>query len=165
MIFRENSLLKSFSYWGDPTGRDPTHIYDLRRYVLKPGQMIEWANNWVKGTVMVLYWYWSRYHVPSRGEPGRGRMVHSSGQSVHCVPLVGVRIDGAQEGGARGDLVQGGLGSDGRVYWSVLQYHYITPELDDYSTPYPQDEVADHAAHVLLATQMKMEKENFVEKI
>lgn len=60
------SLLKAFSYWGDPKPREPEHVYDLRRYVLRvshrigcahfakrcflqPGQMIEWANNWVKG--------------------------------------------------------------------------------------------------------------------
>uniref|UniRef100_A0A914CUZ5 NIPSNAP domain-containing protein n=1 Tax=Acrobeloides nanus TaxID=290746 RepID=A0A914CUZ5_9BILA len=46
---RRNVLTKPFSYWGDPKPRDPSHIYDLRSYVLKPGTMIEWGNAWAKG--------------------------------------------------------------------------------------------------------------------
>uniref|UniRef100_A0A915DTK9 NIPSNAP domain-containing protein n=1 Tax=Ditylenchus dipsaci TaxID=166011 RepID=A0A915DTK9_9BILA len=40
---RRTVVAKSFSYWGEPQPRDPSHIYDLRSYVLKPGSMIEWA--------------------------------------------------------------------------------------------------------------------------
>ena len=32
---RRTILLRSFSYWGEPKPRSPTHIYDLRSYVLK----------------------------------------------------------------------------------------------------------------------------------
>ncbi|KAI6228706.1 NIPSNAP domain containing protein [Aphelenchoides fujianensis] len=46
---RRTVLTKPFSYWGEPTEREPSHIYDLRSYVLKPGTMIEWANAWNNG--------------------------------------------------------------------------------------------------------------------
>lgn len=46
---RRNVLTRPFSYWGDPKDREPSHIYDLRTYVLKPGTMIEWGNAWAKG--------------------------------------------------------------------------------------------------------------------
>lgn len=32
---RRSVLTKPFSYWGEPKERDPSHIYDLRSYVLK----------------------------------------------------------------------------------------------------------------------------------
>lgn len=28
--------------------RDPSHIYEIRSYALKPGTMIEWGNNWAR---------------------------------------------------------------------------------------------------------------------
>uniref|UniRef100_A0A914DX76 NIPSNAP domain-containing protein n=1 Tax=Acrobeloides nanus TaxID=290746 RepID=A0A914DX76_9BILA len=46
---RRNVLTKPFSYWRDPKPCDPSHIYDLRSYVLKPGIMIEWGNAYAKG--------------------------------------------------------------------------------------------------------------------
>lgn len=46
---RKNIIVKSFSYWREPESRPPTHVYDLRSYVLQPGTMIEWANAWAKG--------------------------------------------------------------------------------------------------------------------
>ncbi|KAJ1346402.1 hypothetical protein KIN20_001180 [Parelaphostrongylus tenuis] len=46
---RKNILVKSFSYWREPEQRPPSHIYELRNYVLKPGTLIEWANAWAKG--------------------------------------------------------------------------------------------------------------------
>ncbi|CAD5214448.1 unnamed protein product [Bursaphelenchus okinawaensis] len=46
---RRNVLTKPFSYWGEPKERDPSHIYDMRTYVLKPGTMIEWGNAWARG--------------------------------------------------------------------------------------------------------------------
>uniref|UniRef100_A0A7I4YBS7 NIPSNAP domain containing protein n=2 Tax=Haemonchus contortus TaxID=6289 RepID=A0A7I4YBS7_HAECO len=46
---RRNTIVKSFSYWREPEKRAPTHVYDLRTYVLTPGSMIEWANAWAKG--------------------------------------------------------------------------------------------------------------------
>lgn len=32
---RRTVITKPFSYWGEPKERDPTHIYDLRSYVLR----------------------------------------------------------------------------------------------------------------------------------
>ena len=29
-------------------GRNPSHIYELRSYHLKPGTMVEWGNYWSK---------------------------------------------------------------------------------------------------------------------
>jgi len=46
---RRTILVKPFSYWGEPKERGPSHVYDLRSYVLKPGSMIEWGNAWSKG--------------------------------------------------------------------------------------------------------------------
>ncbi|KAK6741541.1 hypothetical protein RB195_009417 [Necator americanus] len=37
------------NYWREPEQRPPSHVYDLRSYVLTPGSMIEWANAWAKG--------------------------------------------------------------------------------------------------------------------
>lgn len=38
-----------FSYWPQIQLRDPSHIYEMRSYRLKPGTMIEWGNNWARG--------------------------------------------------------------------------------------------------------------------
>eukprot|EP00914_Ancora_sagittata_P013142 GHVO01025604.1.p1 GENE.GHVO01025604.1~~GHVO01025604.1.p1 ORF type:complete len:294 (-),score=12.04 GHVO01025604.1:256-1137(-) len=46
---RRNQILLAFSFWGDPEERDGSNIYELRSYVLKPGTMIEWGNNWARG--------------------------------------------------------------------------------------------------------------------
>ncbi|KHJ91657.1 HAD hydrolase, family IIA [Oesophagostomum dentatum] len=46
---RKNIIVKSFSYWREPEQRPPSHVYDLRSYVLKPGSMIEWASAWARG--------------------------------------------------------------------------------------------------------------------
>ncbi|EYC07753.1 hypothetical protein Y032_0069g377 [Ancylostoma ceylanicum] len=46
---RKNIIVKSFSYWREPEQRPPSHVYDLRSYVLTPGSMIEWATAWAKG--------------------------------------------------------------------------------------------------------------------
>ncbi|KAL3089102.1 hypothetical protein niasHT_023566 [Heterodera trifolii] len=46
---RRTVITKPFSYWGEPREREPSHVYDLRSYVLKPGSMIEWGNAWAKG--------------------------------------------------------------------------------------------------------------------
>eukprot|EP00794_Sanderia_malayensis_P014268 gene14268-15755_t len=43
---RVNQLLHEFSFWDSPQPRDPSHIYELRSYTLKPGTLIEWGNNW-----------------------------------------------------------------------------------------------------------------------
>ncbi|KFM79908.1 Protein NipSnap, partial [Stegodyphus mimosarum] len=38
-----------FSYWGDPEPQNRNSMYEIRSYVLKPGTMIEWGNNWARG--------------------------------------------------------------------------------------------------------------------
>lgn len=45
---RHLQYMLAFSYWPQITARDPTHIYEMRSYRLKPGTMIEWANNWAR---------------------------------------------------------------------------------------------------------------------
>uniref|UniRef100_A0A0N5A1R1 NIPSNAP domain-containing protein n=1 Tax=Parastrongyloides trichosuri TaxID=131310 RepID=A0A0N5A1R1_PARTI len=46
---RKAILTKAFSYWGDPKPREGDHVYDMRRYILKPGTVLEWGNAWAKG--------------------------------------------------------------------------------------------------------------------
>ncbi|KAK5976935.1 hypothetical protein GCK32_007110, partial [Trichostrongylus colubriformis] len=46
---RKNIIVKSFSYWREPEQRPPSHIYELRSYVLTPGSMMEWASAWAQG--------------------------------------------------------------------------------------------------------------------
>ncbi|XP_064648677.1 protein NipSnap-like isoform X2 [Lineus longissimus] len=47
---RTNQINLAFSYWPFAMPRtDGNHIYELRSYVLKPGTMIEWGNNWARG--------------------------------------------------------------------------------------------------------------------
>eukprot|EP00111_Clytia_hemisphaerica_P008953 TCONS_00026173-protein len=43
---RRNQICHHFGYWGEPTPRQPSHIYEMRSYTLKPGTLIEWSNNW-----------------------------------------------------------------------------------------------------------------------
>lgn len=46
---RTNQLLYEFSFWNEIEAREGPNIYELRTYHLKPGTMIEWANNWARG--------------------------------------------------------------------------------------------------------------------
>ncbi|XP_005104300.1 protein NipSnap isoform X2 [Aplysia californica] len=46
---RRNQILLAFSFWPAIQPRDPSHIYELRSYTLKPGTMYEWGNCWAKG--------------------------------------------------------------------------------------------------------------------
>merc|ERR1711936_1127871 len=45
---RETEYFLPFSFWPDVQLRDPSHIYELRSYHLKPGTMVEWGNYWAK---------------------------------------------------------------------------------------------------------------------
>ncbi|PVD33037.1 hypothetical protein C0Q70_08485 [Pomacea canaliculata] len=47
--YRKNQILLAFSFWPELKPRDPSNIYELRSYTLKPGTMIEWGNNWARG--------------------------------------------------------------------------------------------------------------------
>ena len=46
---RENQFMMSFSFWGHPQPAVRDSCYEMRSYVLKPGTMIEWGNNWARG--------------------------------------------------------------------------------------------------------------------
>lgn len=46
---RKNQILLAFSFWPEIQPRPAANIYELRSYVLKPGTMIEWGNNWARG--------------------------------------------------------------------------------------------------------------------
>ncbi|XP_042904625.1 protein NipSnap isoform X2 [Parasteatoda tepidariorum] len=46
---RENQFMLSFSFWGHPQPKEGSNMYEMRSYVLKPGTMIEWGNNWARG--------------------------------------------------------------------------------------------------------------------
>ena len=43
---RQNQFMMAFSFWGHPIPVDRSANYEMRSYVLKPGTMIEWGNNW-----------------------------------------------------------------------------------------------------------------------
>lgn len=43
---RHNQLMMAFSFWGHPVPAIRDSSYEMRSYVLKPGTMIEWGNNW-----------------------------------------------------------------------------------------------------------------------
>ncbi|PIK43633.1 hypothetical protein BSL78_19515 [Apostichopus japonicus] len=49
LVSRSNELLLPFSFWGQPPEREPGNLYELRSYHLRPGTLIEWANNWSRG--------------------------------------------------------------------------------------------------------------------
>ncbi|XP_018568372.1 protein NipSnap [Anoplophora glabripennis] len=45
---RHLQYLLAFSYWPQILQREPSNIYEIRSYALKPGTMIEWGNNWAR---------------------------------------------------------------------------------------------------------------------
>jgi hypothetical protein len=45
---RQSQFLLNFSYWPQLSKRDGNNIYEIRSYILKPGTMIEWGNNWAR---------------------------------------------------------------------------------------------------------------------
>ncbi|GIY58902.1 protein NipSnap [Caerostris darwini] len=49
IITRNNQYMLPFSFWGDPQPQNRSSMYEMRSYVLKPGTMIEWGNNWARG--------------------------------------------------------------------------------------------------------------------
>lgn len=52
---RHNQFMMAFSFWGHPVPVDRGSNYEMRSYVLKPGTMIEWGNNWYD-----LFFFYSR---------------------------------------------------------------------------------------------------------
>jgi len=45
---RHNQFVLHFSFWPQIQSRTGSNIYEVRNYVLKPGTMIEWGNNWAR---------------------------------------------------------------------------------------------------------------------
>jgi len=45
---RHSQFLLTFSYWPQAAKREGSNIYEIRSYILKPGTMIEWGNNWAR---------------------------------------------------------------------------------------------------------------------
>ncbi|XP_037092965.1 protein NipSnap-like isoform X2 [Pollicipes pollicipes] len=45
---RHSQYLLAFSFWPPPAPREGHHLYEIRSYLLKPGTMIEWGNNWAR---------------------------------------------------------------------------------------------------------------------
>lgn len=43
---RQNQFMMAFSFWGHPVPAVRDSYYEMRSYILKPGTMIEWGNNW-----------------------------------------------------------------------------------------------------------------------
>ncbi|KAH9395338.1 Nipsnap [Tyrophagus putrescentiae] len=46
---RQNQFMLSFSFWPNPEPQVHNSFYEMRSYILKPGTMIEWGNNWARG--------------------------------------------------------------------------------------------------------------------
>ncbi|KAI7694705.1 hypothetical protein SSS_03936 [Sarcoptes scabiei] len=46
---RQNQFMLAFSFWPTPEPQVHNTMYEMRSYVLKPGTMIEWGNNWARG--------------------------------------------------------------------------------------------------------------------
>ncbi|KAI1285850.1 Protein NipSnap [Halotydeus destructor] len=46
---RQTQMMMAFSFWGHPQPAIRDCNYEMRSYVLKPGTMIEWGNNWARG--------------------------------------------------------------------------------------------------------------------
>lgn len=45
---RQTQFLLPFSFWPSIEPRKGNNIYEIRSYILKPGTMIEWGNNWAR---------------------------------------------------------------------------------------------------------------------
>jgi len=45
---RHSQFILPFSYWPALGNRSGDNIYEIRSYILKPGTMIEWGNNWAR---------------------------------------------------------------------------------------------------------------------
>ncbi|XP_046387071.1 protein NipSnap [Ischnura elegans] len=45
---RHLQYLLAFSYWPPVEPRQGSNLYEIRSYILKPGTMIEWGNNWAR---------------------------------------------------------------------------------------------------------------------
>merc|ERR1712123_465893 len=58
---RESEFFLQFSFWPEVELRNPSHIYELRSYHLKPGTMVEWGNYWAKAIKLRDYQHTETY--------------------------------------------------------------------------------------------------------
>lgn len=58
---RESEFYLQFSFWPEVSLRQPSHIYELRSYHLKPGTMVEWGNYWAKAIKLRDYQHTEAY--------------------------------------------------------------------------------------------------------
>ncbi|CAO3652749.1 unnamed protein product [Cunninghamella blakesleeana] len=49
LVSRENNMMLEFSFWKTSPPQVTNGIYELRKYNLKPGNLLEWEMNWRKG--------------------------------------------------------------------------------------------------------------------
>ncbi|CAD7682348.1 unnamed protein product [Nyctereutes procyonoides] len=77
LLSRRNQMLLEFSFWNEPQPRAGPNIYELRTYKLKPGTMIEWANNWARAikyrqenqeALYIVHHLWDYKDLQSREE-------------------------------------------------------------------------------------------------
>jgi len=58
---RESEYFLQFSFWPEVELRNPSHVYELRSYHLKPGTMVEWGNYWAKAIKLRDYQHTEAY--------------------------------------------------------------------------------------------------------
>jgi len=58
---RESEYFLQFSFWPEVQLRNPSHVYELRSYHLKPGTMVEWGNYWAKAIKLRDYQHTEAY--------------------------------------------------------------------------------------------------------
>ncbi|XP_059149149.1 protein NipSnap-like isoform X2 [Physella acuta] len=63
---RRNQIVLAFSFWPQIQPREPSHIYELRSYTLKPGTLYEWGSCWANGIK----------HRQTNNEPVAGYFTH-----------------------------------------------------------------------------------------
>ncbi|GAA5810050.1 hypothetical protein MFLAVUS_003468 [Mucor flavus] len=49
LVSRENGMMLEFSFWQTSPPKVTNGIFELRKYNLKPGRLLEWEMNWRKG--------------------------------------------------------------------------------------------------------------------
>lgn len=49
LIKRENQICLEFAFWATSKPKFDGGVYELRTYLLKPGRMLEWEQNWKLG--------------------------------------------------------------------------------------------------------------------
>ncbi|KAI8345865.1 hypothetical protein B0O80DRAFT_479368 [Mortierella sp. GBAus27b] len=49
LISRDNQICLEFAFWKSRPPVDLGGVYEMRTYVLKPGNLLEWETNWRKG--------------------------------------------------------------------------------------------------------------------